>query len=151
MAAKSAATSRVPTSSGTRRIRFKTVAGSQWGVRREMFRRAKARFDALGIEIPYPHMTLYFGEDKEGRAPPANVRTVEGGLPAEGAGDAGEVAEPRRDDEAVGLVLGEPRVTAERCQQHQPQILLRRLQTGGLSQAPPCSKNKSIGRRYSRN
>jgi small conductance mechanosensitive channel len=34
----------------------------------------KKRFDELGIEIPFPHVTLYFGADKEGRAPPARVR-----------------------------------------------------------------------------
>ena len=33
----------------------------------------KARFDALGIEIPFPHQTLYFGVDKEGQAPPVRV------------------------------------------------------------------------------
>ena len=45
-------------------------AGEQWGVRREMIRRLKKRFDELGIEIPFPHRTLYFGTDKDGNAPP---------------------------------------------------------------------------------
>jgi small conductance mechanosensitive channel len=31
-------------------------------VGREMNRRIKKRFDELGIEIPFPHMSLYFGE-----------------------------------------------------------------------------------------
>jgi small-conductance mechanosensitive channel len=56
------------------RTRFKCAPGSQWAIRREMNRRVKAAFDARGIEIPFPHVTLYFGEDKEGAAPPANVR-----------------------------------------------------------------------------
>lgn len=56
------------------RTRFKCAPGSQWAIRREMNRRVKAAFDARGIEIPFPHVTLYFGEDKEGSAPPANLR-----------------------------------------------------------------------------
>ena len=34
----------------------------------------KKRFDELGIEIPFPHVTLYFGEDKNGQAPAGRVR-----------------------------------------------------------------------------
>ena len=45
----------------------------QWGVKREFFRRMKKRFDAEGIEMPFPHRTLYFGENKDGSAPPAQV------------------------------------------------------------------------------
>ena len=51
------------------RCRFKTVALEQWGVRREFLRRLKEAFDAAGIEIPYPHLTLYAGQDKQGKAP----------------------------------------------------------------------------------
>jgi small-conductance mechanosensitive channel len=31
----------------------------QWMVKRELLRRIKNRFDELGIEIPFPHLTLY--------------------------------------------------------------------------------------------
>ncbi|MDD5058841.1 MAG: mechanosensitive ion channel family protein [Sideroxydans sp.] len=51
------------------RCRFKTVALEQWGVRREFLRRLKKEFDARGIEIPYPHLTVYAGQDKQGKAP----------------------------------------------------------------------------------
>jgi small conductance mechanosensitive channel len=34
----------------------------QWLVGREMNRRIKKKFDELGIEIPFPHVSLYFGE-----------------------------------------------------------------------------------------
>lgn len=51
------------------RCRFKTVALEQWGVRREFLRRLKDTFDARGIEIPYPHLTIYAGQDKQGSAP----------------------------------------------------------------------------------
>jgi small conductance mechanosensitive channel len=43
-------------------------------VGREFNRRMKKRFDELGIEIPFPHTTIYFGEDRAGVAPPARVR-----------------------------------------------------------------------------
>jgi small-conductance mechanosensitive channel len=51
------------------RCRFRTVALEQWGVKREYLRRLKAAFDEHGIEIPYPHMTVYAGQDREGKAP----------------------------------------------------------------------------------
>ncbi|MDZ4201354.1 MAG: mechanosensitive ion channel family protein [Gallionella sp.] len=51
------------------RCRVKTVALEQWAVRREYLRHLKAAFDAKGIEIPYPHLTIYAGQDKQGNAP----------------------------------------------------------------------------------
>ena len=51
------------------RCRFKTVALEQWNVRRAFLGRLKQAFDARGIEIPYPHLTIYAGQDKEGSAP----------------------------------------------------------------------------------
>ena len=56
------------------RVRIKTEPSQQWGLRREFNRRVKARFDELGIEIPYPHRTVYFGEDRQGNAPPLRHR-----------------------------------------------------------------------------
>jgi small conductance mechanosensitive channel len=44
------------------KVRLKTMPVKQWAVGREMNRRIKKRFDAEGIEIPFPHQTLYFGE-----------------------------------------------------------------------------------------
>jgi small conductance mechanosensitive channel len=44
------------------KVRIKTVPIQQWGVARELRRRIKKAFDAKGIEIPFPHMSLYFGE-----------------------------------------------------------------------------------------
>jgi small conductance mechanosensitive channel len=52
------------------RGRIKVVPPSQWAVKREYLRRLKAVFDERGIEIPYPHLTVYAGQDKEGKAPP---------------------------------------------------------------------------------
>ena len=55
------------------RCRFRVAPLEQWGVRREFLRRLKRAFDARGIEIPYPHLTVYAGSDKEGKAPPFHV------------------------------------------------------------------------------
>ena len=56
------------------RARLKTLPGMQWATGREFNRRMKKRFDELGIEIPFPHQTVYFGVDKDGSAPPARLR-----------------------------------------------------------------------------
>ncbi len=42
--------------------RIKTMPIRQWMVGREFLRRVKYAFDAQGIEIPFPHRTLYFGD-----------------------------------------------------------------------------------------
>lgn len=46
------------------RCRLKVVGIEQWNVRREFLRRLKKAYDARGIEIPYPHLTVYPGEAK---------------------------------------------------------------------------------------
>lgn len=42
--------------------RIKTKPIRQWQVGREYLRRIKLAFDNAGIEIPFPHQTLYFGQ-----------------------------------------------------------------------------------------
>lgn len=59
------------------RCRFKVLALEQWGVRREYLRRLKMAFDDAGIEIPFPHLTIYAGQDRSGGAPAFNLRTIE--------------------------------------------------------------------------
>ena len=44
------------------KARFKTKPIKQWLVGREMNRRIKKAFDEVGIEIPFPHQSIYFGE-----------------------------------------------------------------------------------------
>jgi len=51
------------------RCRFKVVPLEQWAVRREFLKRLKGDFDAKGIEIPFPHLTIYAGVGKDGTAP----------------------------------------------------------------------------------
>jgi len=57
----------------TMRARIKTAPGQQWAVGRAYNALLKEIFDARGIEIPFPHQTLYFGEDRKGNAPPVQV------------------------------------------------------------------------------
>jgi len=64
------------------KMRIKTVPRQQWAVGRELRRRIKKTFDERGIEIPYPHLSVYFGEaskpfavqvDDEGRRDPTEA------------------------------------------------------------------------------
>ena len=59
------------------RCRFKVAPLEQWNVRREFLRRLKRAFDAHGIEIPFPHLTVYAGVGKDGIAPDFRVRTAQ--------------------------------------------------------------------------
>ncbi len=45
--------------------RLRTRPIKQWDVGREYRRRLKHRFDAAGIEIPFPHRSIYFGEESK--------------------------------------------------------------------------------------
>jgi moderate conductance mechanosensitive channel len=60
------------------RARFKTRPLKQWGIKREFYRRMKRVFDERGIEIPFPHQTLYMGEPKKGKAPPLHISVDKG-------------------------------------------------------------------------
>lgn len=44
------------------KIRMKTLPGQQWSVARELRRRIKQAFDERGIEMPFPHLSIYAGE-----------------------------------------------------------------------------------------
>jgi small conductance mechanosensitive channel len=67
------------------KARIKTKPIEQWNVMREYNRRLKRRFDELGVEMPFPHRTIYFGVDKKGDAPPARIVASQADeLPREG-------------------------------------------------------------------
>ena len=55
------------------RCRFKVQALQQWTVRRAFLLRMKKEFDRRGIEIPFPHLTLYPGQARDGSAPPLHI------------------------------------------------------------------------------
>jgi small conductance mechanosensitive channel len=60
------------------KCRITTKPIQQWRVGREMNRRIKKTFDARGIEIPFPHVTLYWGAAKDGSAPPLRLTRGDG-------------------------------------------------------------------------
>jgi small conductance mechanosensitive channel len=56
------------------RARLRVVpAIQQWNVKREFLKRLKKAFDQRGIEIPFPHLTVYAGQGKDGGAPPFHL------------------------------------------------------------------------------
>lgn len=58
------------------KMRIKTRPIKQWEVGREFNRRLKKRFEALGIEFPFPHRTLLFGSEPERLDPPSPAATA---------------------------------------------------------------------------
>ncbi|WP_175170222.1 mechanosensitive ion channel domain-containing protein [Achromobacter kerstersii] len=94
----------------TIRILIKTTPGMQWAVQRGYNRLLKKHFDAAGIELPYPHTVVYFGQDKRGYAPPANV-TLQPDSPDEGedaraAGHTRRRLKPEASNDDSSEVLG---------------------------------------------
>ncbi len=59
------------------KARYKTKTMQQWRIGREFNRRMKITFDELDIEIPFPHRTIYMGQDKQGQSAPLNVKLKE--------------------------------------------------------------------------
>ncbi len=53
--------------------RIKTKPIQQWEVGREFMRRVKKAFDEKGIEIPFPHRSVYFGEASK----PMDIQLIE--------------------------------------------------------------------------
>jgi small conductance mechanosensitive channel len=67
------------------RARTTTLPIKQWRVGREFNRRLKKKFDQMDIEIPYPHVTVYMGQGKDGESNP--LRVV---MKGSGKGEGGE-------------------------------------------------------------
>lgn len=63
------------------RARITTRPGRQWAVAREFNRRLKIAFDRQGISIPFPHLTMFVGQDKSGKSAPLPVRIENAGGP----------------------------------------------------------------------
>ncbi|HAR36452.1 MAG TPA: mechanosensitive ion channel family protein [Acidobacteria bacterium] len=56
------------------RARTTTRPGQQWQVAREFNRRLKMAFERQGISIPFPHLTMFIGQDKAGKSAPLPIR-----------------------------------------------------------------------------
>lgn len=55
------------------RARLWALPGKQWRLGREFRRRLKKVFDERGIEIPFPHRTIYWGMPKESPQSPVHI------------------------------------------------------------------------------
>jgi small conductance mechanosensitive channel len=80
--------------------RLKTLPIKQWDVGREFKRRLKYAFDRAGIEIPFPHRSLYFGEASapfmtELLGPRPKVKAVAGDPSAAGRSASSDRAAPQ--------------------------------------------------------
>ncbi len=58
---------------------IKTRTLKQWNIKREMLRRIKLRFDELGIEIPFPHRTVYHHFENGDLPQPETETQAQGG------------------------------------------------------------------------
>lgn len=58
------------------RCRFKVKPLQQWAIRRGYLQQLKRAFDDAGVEIPYPHLTVFSGQPKTGTAPPFEIRVA---------------------------------------------------------------------------
>ena len=56
------------------KARIRTGKMKHLQVKRAFNRLIKLRFDEHGIEIPFPHQTVFFGQEKSGKATPAYVQ-----------------------------------------------------------------------------
>ena len=79
------------------RARLTTQPIKQWEVGREFNRRMKRKFDELGIEIPFPQQTIYFGEDVSGEAPSGYIELREGSEKKRNDTPARAARRPRTD------------------------------------------------------
>ncbi|WP_051630232.1 mechanosensitive ion channel domain-containing protein [Afifella pfennigii] len=72
------------------RARVKTLPGSQWAIGRAYTEYVKEVFDERGIEIPFPHRTLYLGTYKDGSHDTLPISVAELGQGGEALPKAGE-------------------------------------------------------------
>jgi small-conductance mechanosensitive channel len=80
------------------RLSVKTTPGSQWAVSRQLRQRLKARFDAEGIEIPFPQRTIWVRND--GAALPDSMQADTGSSGT--TGDTGDTREANDGGEDEG-------------------------------------------------
>lgn len=79
------------------KCRITTKPIKQWRVGREFNRRLKKEFDRRGIEIPFPHRTIYMGEPKLGRPMPLHIVVDQNGVIGEHRNRPPSAAEKAED------------------------------------------------------
>ncbi|MPZ59434.1 MAG: mechanosensitive ion channel [Rhizobiales bacterium] len=97
------------------RARIMTMPGEQWAAGRAYNELIKEVFDERGIEIPFPHMTLYMGEDKQGKSPPLRIEPLNVGQPRSNA-----AKRKRRDTAAAEPGVRAPRRRKTKVKQDAP-------------------------------
>lgn len=96
------------------RGRIKTKPGMQWAVGRAYNEIIKEVLDEAGVEIPFPHMTVYMGQDKDGSAPPLNLRRAPKAVSAAPAAPAIEAPQTVPDTTPeTGAPAGSPATGTE--------------------------------------
>jgi ubiquinone biosynthesis protein len=61
------------------RARLKTRPGEQWGIGRAYIELVKKRFDAAGVQVPSPNVTVWFGARRDGGEAPASEAELPAG------------------------------------------------------------------------
>ena len=74
-----------------------TKPGDQWAVKRRFLYRIKKRFDAEGVEIPFPHRTIYWGEPAAGKQQGLDIRL--------GRKTKGESEKPKKTSSGEGIEI----------------------------------------------
>ena len=59
------------------RARIKTKPGMQWAIGRAYNEIVKSVLDEAGVDIAFPHLTVFMGQNKDGTAPPLNLRRAD--------------------------------------------------------------------------
>ncbi len=93
------------------RVRLKTSPMRQFSVRRAFLERMKRIFDENGIEIPFPHQTIWFGEGKDGSAPP--MRLIKDAKPPEPAQEAIETESQQAAEDSKVRYVSESEASGE--------------------------------------
>lgn len=84
------------------RLVIKTEPGKQWAISRELRRRIKAAFDAVGIEIPYQQRTVWVRDESDYEAPaPLDEASIDRALAYARSGDRGAQKVLAQDENAV--------------------------------------------------
>ncbi|WP_052667858.1 mechanosensitive ion channel family protein [Nitriliruptor alkaliphilus] len=90
------------------RLVIKTEPGAQWAISRELRRRLKAAFDAVGIEIPFPQRTMWVRDETDRQEPaPLDAAAIERAVASARTGDRGAERVLAQDENAVAVDVEE--------------------------------------------
>lgn len=117
------------------RARIKTLPGSQWAVGRDYNEIVKEIFDERGIEIPFPHVTLYMGEDKAGKSPPLRVVDMPGGKAGNG-GAREDASASESEAEEVDEAADDAAPSMQRASRRRRAGRPRKLEQDGPNEEP---------------